>query len=61
VRVVLSLGADLVSGGELSVGLSIVSNRELRQRRWLKRVETLVPRMINKVVQQGGILVANLG
>jgi hypothetical protein len=40
---------------------NITSNRELRQRRWLKRVETLVPRMIDKVVQQGGILVANLG
>jgi hypothetical protein len=40
---------------------NITSNHELRQRRWLKRFETLVPRMIDKVVQQGGILVANLG
>ena len=39
----------------------ITSNRELRQRRWLKRIETLLPQMIEKADQEGGIVVAQLG
>jgi hypothetical protein len=40
---------------------NITSNRELRQRRWLKRIETLLPQMIEKADQEGGIVVAQLG
>jgi hypothetical protein len=40
---------------------NITSNYELRQRRWLKRIETLVPRMIEKADKEGDIVVAQLG
>jgi len=40
---------------------NVTSNRELRQRRWLKRIETLLPQMIEKADQEGGIVVAQLG
>ena len=40
---------------------NITSNRELRQRRWLKLIETLLPQMIEKADQEGGIVVAQLG
>ena len=40
---------------------NVTSNYELRQRRWLKRIETLVPQMIEKAEQAGGIVVAQLG
>ena len=36
-------------------------NRELRRHRWLKRIERLVPQMLEKAEQEGGIVVANLG
>ncbi|HKH19633.1 MAG TPA: hypothetical protein VKB53_01775, partial [Gammaproteobacteria bacterium] len=39
----------------------VTTNRELRQRRWLKRIERLVPQMLEKADQEGGIVVANLG
>jgi hypothetical protein len=40
---------------------NITSNHELRQRRWLKRIETLVPQMIEKADKEGDIVVAQLG
>jgi hypothetical protein len=40
---------------------NITFNYELRQRRWLKRIETLVPRMIEKADKEGDIVVAQLG
>jgi hypothetical protein len=40
---------------------NITSNYELRQRRWLKRIETLVPRMIEKADKEGDIVVAQPG
>jgi hypothetical protein len=39
----------------------VTTNRELRQRRWLKRIERLVPQMLDKAEQKGGIVVASLG
>jgi hypothetical protein len=39
----------------------VTTNPELRQRRWLKRIATLVPQMIDKAEQEGDIVVANLG
>ena len=40
---------------------NVTSNYELRQRRWLKRIERLVPQMIEKADKEGGIVVAQLG
>ncbi len=40
---------------------SVTSNRELRQRRWLKRIAKLVPRMIQQAEKEGSIVVAQLG
>jgi hypothetical protein len=39
----------------------VTTNRELRQRRWLKRIERLVPQMLDKAEQEGGIVVTQLG
>ena len=39
----------------------VASNRELRRRRWWHRIEQLVPMMLDKAEQDGGIVVANLG
>ncbi len=39
----------------------VTSNRELRQRRWLKRIEKLVPGMIQQAEKEGGIVVAQFG
>jgi hypothetical protein len=41
--------------------ISVTSNRELRQRRWLKRIAQLVPGMIDKAEKEGGIVVTQLG
>jgi phage terminase Nu1 subunit (DNA packaging protein) len=40
---------------------NITSNRKLRQRRWLKPIETVILRTIDKVEKQGMIVVANRG
>jgi hypothetical protein len=40
---------------------SVVLHGELRQRRWLKRVEKLVAEMINLAEKDRGIVVAQLG
>jgi hypothetical protein len=40
---------------------NLVSDRELRQRRLLKRLEQLIPQMIEKLDKKGGIVVAKLG
>ncbi len=40
---------------------SVTSNRELGQRRWLKRIEKLAPGMIQQAEKEGGIVVAQLG
>jgi hypothetical protein len=39
----------------------VIPNHELRRRRWLKRIEKLVPQMLDKAEKQGGIVAANLG
>jgi hypothetical protein len=44
-----------------SVPSEVTSHRELRRRRWLKRIEKLVPQMIDKADKEGGIVVAKLG
>jgi hypothetical protein len=38
----------------------LVSDRELRPRRLLKRIEKLIPQMIEKLDKKGGIVVAKL-
>jgi hypothetical protein len=40
---------------------SVTSNRELRQGRWLKRIEKLVPGMIQQAEKEGGTVSAQLG
>ncbi len=40
---------------------SVTSNCELRQRRGLKRIEKLVPGMIQQAEKEGGIVVTQLG
>ena len=40
---------------------SVVPHGELRRRRWLKRVEKLVPEMIDLAEKEGGLVVAELG
>jgi len=40
---------------------NVTPNRELRRRRWLKRIEKLVPKMLDKAEKEGDIVVANLG
>jgi hypothetical protein len=39
----------------------ITPKRKLRQRRWLKRIETLIPQMFDTAKQKGGTTVAYLG
>jgi hypothetical protein len=41
--------------------ISVTTNPELRQRRWLKRIATLVPQMLDKAGKESDIVVANLG
>lgn len=40
---------------------NIISNLKLRQCRWLKRTEKIVPHMVEKADKEGGIVVAQLG
>jgi hypothetical protein len=39
----------------------VASNRELRRRRWLHGIEHLVPQMLAKAEQAGGIVAGHLG
>jgi len=46
---------------DIDMATKLTANRELRQRRWLKRIQELVPQSMAVLAEKGGIVVSKLG